>query len=134
MTHKYPVPYKEDQVYFQYDVKDFNRAKKFYEEVLGFEKTWDGGEEAGWVEFALPVGGARVGLNLKREGEIDRGSGTLTLVVEDLDVTKNYFGVKGVDASDIVDVPDMVSYFNIEDTEGNPIQVVSDPRVKSEKQ
>ena len=35
---KYPVPYKKDSVYFQYSVKDFDRAKKFYEEVMGFEK------------------------------------------------------------------------------------------------
>ncbi len=120
-----------DQVYFQYDIKDFSRAKKFYEDILGLEKTWDGGEEAGWVEFALPVSGARVGLNLKREGEISKGSGTLTLVVEDLDVTRSYFQKQGISASEIRDVPDMVSYFNIEDTEGNPIQVVSDPRITS---
>ncbi|OLS20726.1 MAG: hypothetical protein ThorAB25_27900, partial [Candidatus Thorarchaeota archaeon AB_25] len=31
------------------------------------------------------------------------------------------------------DIPDMVSYFNLKDPEGNPIQVVADPRVKSEK-
>ena len=128
---KFPIPYKKDQVYFQYDVKDFKRAKNFYGEILGLEKTWDGGEEAGWVEFALPVTGARVGLNLKREGEIKRGSGVLTLVVEDIATTKEYFEGKSIEASDIVDIPDMVSYFNIEDTEGNPIQVVSDPRVKS---
>jgi len=133
MTDKYPVPYSKDSVYFQYDVKDFNRAKKFYEEILGFEKTWDGGEEAGWAEFALPISGAKLGLNLKKEGELDRGSGTLTLVVDDLDVTKKYLGGKGVEATEIVDIPDMVSYFNIEDTEGNPIQVVADPRVKTEK-
>lgn len=130
---KFPIPYKKDQVYFQYDAKDFKRAKKFYSEILGLEKTWDGGEEAGWVEFALPVTGARVGLNLVREGEIKRGSGVLTLVVEDLDTTKEYFESKSIGATDIVDIPDMVSYFNIEDTEGNPIQVVSDPRVKSDK-
>jgi predicted enzyme related to lactoylglutathione lyase len=133
MTDKYPVPYSKESVYFQYDVKDFNRANRFYEEILGFEKTWDGGEEAGWVEFALPISGAKLGLNLKKEGELDRGSGTLTLVVDDLDVTKKYLGSKGVDASEIVDIPDMVSYFDIEDSEGNPIQVVADPRVKTEK-
>ena len=47
MTDKYPIPYSKESVYFQYDVKDFNRAKKFYGEILGLEKTWDGGEEAG---------------------------------------------------------------------------------------
>ena len=30
--------------------------------------------------------------------------------------------------TDIVDVPDMVSYFNLADSEGNRLQIVSDPR------
>ena len=98
MTDKYPIPYSKESVYFQYDVKDFNRARKFYEEILGFEKIWDGGEEVGWMEFALPITGARLGLNYKPEGEIARGSGTLTLVVDDLVVPKEYlktqFGMK----------------------------------------
>ena len=132
MTDKYPIPYSKESVYFQYDVKDFNRARKFYEETLGFEKTWDGGEEAGWMEFALPITGARLGLNYKREGEIERGSGTLTLVVDDLVVTKEYLKSKKVDSDDIVDIPDMVSYFNFYDSDGNRLQAVADPRVKSE--
>jgi predicted enzyme related to lactoylglutathione lyase len=133
MPVEYPIPYKQDQVYFQYYVKDFNRAKSFYMEVLGFEKVFDGGEEVGWAELALPLTGARLGLNLRREGEIQQSSGTLTLVVEDLDVTREYLIGKGVEATEIEDIPDMVSYFNTEDTEGNSIQIVSDPRVKSEE-
>ncbi len=127
-----PIPYKKDSVFFQYYVKDFERAKKFYSEILGFEKTWDGGEEVGWMQFALPVKGAQLGLNLQREGEVKQGSGTLTLDVEDLETTRNYLTDKGVQADVIVDVPDMVSYFNIIDPDGNKIQIVSDPRVKSE--
>jgi predicted enzyme related to lactoylglutathione lyase len=132
MTNKYPIPYSTETVYFQYDVKDFDRARKFYGDILGLKKTWDGGEEAGWTEFALPITGAQLGLNYKPEGEITRGSGTLTLVVDDLVVTKEYLKSKGIDSDDIVDIPDMVSYFNFEDSESNPIQVVSDSRVKSE--
>ncbi len=128
---KYPFPYKKDSIYFQYQVKDFDRAKKFYEEIMGLEKVWDGGAEVGWAEFALPVEGARLGLNLT-EGEVKKGSGSLTVNVDDLDKTREYFNSKGLSPTDIVDIPDMVSYFNIEDTEGNPIQIVADPRVKSE--
>ena len=130
---KYPIPYKKGSIYFQYSVKDFDRAKKFYSEVLGFEKTWDGGAEAGWAEFALPAKGAMLGLNLLREGEVKHSSGTLTLNVDDIQKTKEYLDGKGLETDDIVDIPDMVSYFNTKDTEGNGIQVVSDPRVKSEK-
>ncbi len=130
---KYPIPYSKESVYFQYAVKDFKRAKTFYSDVLGFEIMYDGGEEVGWAELKLPIEGARLGLNLQREGELKRGSGTLTLVVEDLDGTKKYLESKGMEATDIVDIPDMVSYFNTFDSESNPSQVVSDPRVKSEK-
>jgi len=132
MTDKYPIPYSKESVYFQYNVKDFDRARKFYGEILGFEKIWDGGEEVGWMEFALPIAGSRLGLNYQREGEIKRGSGVLTLVVDDLEVTKKYLAGKKIESDDIVDIPDMVSYFNFHDSEGNPIQAVSDPRVKSE--
>lgn len=132
MTDKYPIPYSKESVYFQYHVKNFDRAREFYGEILGLEKVWDGGEEVGWMEFALPIAGAKLGLNYQREGEIKRGSGVLTLVVDDLEVTKKYLASKNIGSDEIIDVPDMVSYFNTQDSEGNPIQVVSDPRVKSE--
>jgi len=130
---KWPMPYKEGSVYFQYQVKDFDRAKKFYSEIMGFDITWDGGAEVGWAEFALPARGAKLGINLIRDGEHRQGSGTLTLDVDDLDACKTYLESKGLDTSDIMDIPDMVSYFNLKDPEGNPIQVVAEPRVKSEK-
>jgi predicted enzyme related to lactoylglutathione lyase len=130
---KWPMPYRKGSVYFQYQVKDFDRAKKFYSEILGLEITWDGGTEVGWAEFALPAEGARLGINLITTGEHRQGSGTLTMDVEDLDACKTYLSKNGLETSDIVDVPDMVSYFNTKDTEGNPIQFVSEPRVKSEE-
>jgi len=130
---KWPMPYKKGSVYFQYQVKDFDRAKKFYSEIMGFEITWDGSAEVGWTEFELPAKGAKLGINLIREGEHRQGSGTLTMDVTDLVECKTYFESKGIETSDITDIPDMVSYFNLKDPEGNPIQVVADPRVKSEK-
>lgn len=106
--------------------------KKFYTEVLGLEVLWDGGVEVGWVEFGLPVPGARLGLNILREGEVKAGSGTLVPVVHDLEITKKFLESKDVETEDIVDIPDMVSWFNAKDPEGNIIQFVADPRVKSE--
>ncbi|MHA2247788.1 MAG: VOC family protein [Candidatus Hodarchaeales archaeon] len=128
MTKK--IPFKNDSIYFQYNVKDFDRAKKFYTEILGFEIIYDGGSEVGWCELALPVKGAKLGLNLKREGEITLGSGTLTFDVTDLDATKSYLESNNVKTTDITDMPDMVSYFDINDSEGNRIQIVAEPRVK----
>ena len=129
---KWPMPYKKGSVYFQYQVKDFDRAKKFYSEIMGFDITWDGGTEVGWAEFALPAEGARLGINLIREGEPRQGSGTLTMDVEDLDECKTYLQGNGIETTEITDIPNMVSYFNLKDPEGNPIQVVAEPRVKTE--
>ena len=130
---KWPMPYKKGSVYFQYQVKDFDRAKKFYSEVMGFDITWDGRSEIGWAEFALPAEGARLGINLIRDGEHRQGSGTLTMDVEDLAACQTYLGEKGIETTEIIDIPNMVSYFNLKDPEGNPIQVVADPRVKTEE-
>ncbi len=128
MTRK--ISFKEDSIYFQYNVIDFDRAKKFYTKIFGFEITFDGGSEVGWCELALPVKGAKLGLSLKREGEITPGSGTLTFDVADLDTTKSYLESNNIKTTDITDIPDMVSYFNMYDSEGNMIQIVAEPRVK----
>ncbi|MFW9905547.1 MAG: VOC family protein [Candidatus Thorarchaeota archaeon] len=125
------IPFKKDSIYFQYNVKDMDRAKEFYTEIMGFKITWDGGSEVGWCELDLPVEGVKLGLNLKLEGEIINGSGILTIDVADLDITKSYLKNKDVKTTDITDIPDMVSFFDIYDSEGNKIQIVSEPRVKS---
>jgi predicted enzyme related to lactoylglutathione lyase len=57
--------------------------------------------------------------------------GTLTMDVNDLEATKEYLEGKGIETTEIVDIPDMVSYFNIEDSEGNRLQFVSDPRISN---
>ena len=120
----YPIPYRT--VYFQLSVEDLERAKRFYEEVFGLDVVWYMSPEAGWCELQLPGGGSRLGLNAGGKG------GTLTFDVEDLEATKAYLEGKGLETGEIVDVPDMVSYFNTRDTEGNLLQIVSEPRVKSQ--
>ncbi len=120
----YPIPYRT--VYFQLSVEDLERAKRFYEEVFGLDVVWYMSPEAGWCELQLPGGASRLGLNAGGKG------GTLTFDVEDLEATKVYLEGKGLETGEIVDVPDMVSYFNTRDTEGNLLQIVSEPRVKSQ--
>jgi hypothetical protein len=101
---------------------------------MGFELKCDGGIQVGWAEFELPAPGARLGINLIREGvaAFRMGSGTLSMEVEELDSCLAYLKKKGIETSEIIDVPNMISYFNIKDTEGNPIQFVTEPRVKTE--
>ena len=112
-------------------MKDIERAKKFYVETFGFEVAWDGGSEVGWCELNLPVKGTKLGLNLLPEAaSLVPGSGVLTFDVTDLDKAKKLLEEKGVRSDEIIDVPELVSYFNAVDSEGNKIQFVGEPRIK----
>jgi predicted enzyme related to lactoylglutathione lyase len=127
------IPYRKDSVYFQYYVTDFNRARTFYGDVMGFKIAWEMGDDVGWIEYDLPVKGAKLGLSLVTEDKVKHGSAKLTLDVSDIEQMKEYLASKGVTTDAITDVPDMVSFFNINDPDGNPIQIVSEPRVKTEE-
>ena len=123
---QFPLPYKESVV-FEIHVADYNRAKKFYQEILGFKVILDCGPEIGWCELALPVKGSAIGLNLQESGKIAPGSGMLTLEVSNLDEARAYLKSKGVKTRDTVHIPNLVSYFSAYDSEGNMIRFASDP-------
>ena len=96
MTNGNKLPIELRSVYFQLRVKDLLRAKKFYEDLFGFEVTWFMSPKAGWCEFRLPGGDFRLGLNAVQEGEdFDPMWGRLTLDVKDLIATKKYLHEKG---------------------------------------
>ena len=129
MSEKFP--FKTDSIYFQYSVKDIERAKKFYVETFGFEVAWDGGTEVGWCELSLNVEGVKLGLNLlPPEAELVPGSGVLTFELTDLEKGKEMLESKNVKTDEIIDIPEMVSYFNAQDSEGNKIQFVGEPRLQ----
>ena len=123
-------PMKVTTVYFQVNVGDMERAKRFYSDVLGLEVVFAPPPEAGWCEMQLPGGAPRLGLNLPAEGSETSRSGRMMMEVEDIEGAKAYLEGRGVETSDYTDIPGMVTYFYIEDTEGNAIQIVSEPRVK----
>jgi predicted enzyme related to lactoylglutathione lyase len=124
-------PIQFERMYFQLKVNDLERAKKFYEEIFGFEVSWYISPDVGWCELDLPGGTSRLGLNTTEDGEdILPDSGTFTIEVKNLEESKTYLEKKGVETSEITDIPGMVSYFNITDSEGNRVQVVSSPRIE----
>ena len=45
----YPIEFsKEDDIFYvSIDVSDFDRAKKFYQDIFNFEITFDAGNEVG---------------------------------------------------------------------------------------
>ena len=125
-------PIKVDKMYFQLKVVDLERAKKFYEDIFGFKIEWYEDPEAGWCEFNLPGGNPRLGLNLIEEGDIAPDSGVFTIQVLNLEETKEYLEDNGIKTTDIVDIPNMVSFFDITDSEGNHVQIVANPRLIDE--
>jgi catechol 2,3-dioxygenase-like lactoylglutathione lyase family enzyme len=94
------IDYKKDhQAYFILNVTDLQKAKDFYADIFGFEVLFDykkAGltEEFGWVELSLPFHGARLGLNLIREGRVMHGSCQLCFYVTDINATRDYIEQK----------------------------------------
>ena len=133
MTKKYPFEFSkgEDIFYVSLDVADFDRAKKFYQDIFNFEITFDAGKEVGWCELELPVKGIKIGLNYSENKEVKPGSTSLGICVEDIEATKQYLDSKSVYTTKIRDVPDLVSLFDMKDSEGNLIQFIGKPRITS---
>jgi predicted enzyme related to lactoylglutathione lyase len=130
MSQKKKSPIIFDRMIFQIKVRDIERAKNFYEEIFGFENIWYEGSEIGWTEFNLPGDSPHLGLNSVEEGEeFEMDSGVFTIQVKNLVETRNFLKKNGIETSEITDIPDMVSYFNMTDPEGNRVQIVSDPRI-----
>ena len=108
-------PISVGTVYFKIDVKDMERAKKFYSDTFNLDIVFAPPPEVGWCELQLPGGAPKLGLNLLEEGEFKPRAGMLMMEVE---------------TSDYTDLPGIVTYFYIKDSEGNRIQIVSEPKVK----
>ena len=66
---------------------------------------------------------------MEKDHEYLPNSGVLTFNVPDLEATKKYLEGKNIETTETVDIPKMVSYFNIKDSEGNSIQIISEPRI-----
>ena len=135
MTKTYPFEFSkgEDVFYISMDVADFDRAKKFYQDIFNFEITFDAGKEVGWCELELPVKGIKLGLSYNENKEVKPGSTTMAISVEDIEATKKYLDSKSVYTTEIRDLPDLVSLFDMKDSEGNLIQFIGKPRITSKK-
>jgi catechol 2,3-dioxygenase-like lactoylglutathione lyase family enzyme len=99
---------KNNQVYFILNVTDLQIAKDFFEDIFDFKvlfdyKTAGLDEEMGWMELSLPCQGARLGLNLIREGQVIQGSGQLCFYVKDVNATREFIEQNGITTDDVTD-------------------------------
>jgi predicted enzyme related to lactoylglutathione lyase len=108
------------------DVVNWDAAKKFYSEVLGWPLAY-GDDNVGWYEWGVD-NQAHVSINRWRgpaPAPAHAGATTLILAVDDAPATTTALRAKGVKCDDVVTIPGIVTYGGFYDPEGNRIQFVS---------
>lgn len=123
--------YEKDLIYYHLFALDFPKMKDFYQNVLEFPIAGEAPPEFGWCDLYLPVPGARIGL-FKTDKTLanDNAAPSLNVPVKDLEQSHKLLKEKGINVSDIIDVPTQISMFDFRDPEGNRISFVGTPRIK----
>jgi predicted enzyme related to lactoylglutathione lyase len=108
-----------------YPVKNHDRARAFYEQVLGLQRG-SASRDGVWTEYDLPGGGC-LALFRHPDHPVDQSAPELredgacvAIEVEDLDAARTKLGSAGVTMRDMVHSP-VCRMTTIFDTEGNPI-------------
>ena len=112
-----------------YLVADWQRAKHFYADTLGLPVAAFMGDEVGWMEFG-EKDGVHLAINLLADGSpVPTGSsgGTAVFEVPDAYQAIAELRAKGVRCEDVVPIPQMVTYANFYDPDGNRLQVAGPP-------
>lgn len=109
-----------------YPVKNWEAAKKFYGETLGLPVAWFMGDQVGWIQYGDDRG-AQLALSMMREGDpLPKNNGIVAIYdVDDVNQAVTELRAKGVRCDDPITVPQMVTYANIYDPDGNRIQLVN---------
>jgi len=105
-----------DTLMFEYDVHDMRRSVAWYQEVLGLEVVYTGGDCH--TEFALPLPGARLALSLTDNEKIIEKAARLFLRTDDLAAVESRLKALGVNIR-LQEVDGVVSVLWVEDCEGN---------------
>jgi catechol 2,3-dioxygenase-like lactoylglutathione lyase family enzyme len=106
-----------------YDVSDWERAKRFYDDVLGWPVAWSS-DEFGWREYGADDT-THISINKLRGSEPKRSQGGGALVVFSVDNANQVTAAlraKGVKCDDPVTVPGVVKYGAFYDPDGNKLQ------------
>lgn len=122
----------KDLGYISYDVTDWQRSKKFYGETLGLPVAAFINDEVGWMEFGKK-GETHLAISQWRgPGPLPpRGGGGIAIYsVEDAYATIKELRRRGVRCDDVVAIPEMVTYANFYDPDGNTLQVAGPPPAK----
>lgn len=104
-------------------VTDFDAARRWYTEKLGFEEMY-AVEEVGWAEFQTPLGGATIGLNRLEGTHPGTDSATITFGVQDIDAARAELERRGVAFDGPTnEIPGMVKLASFRDPDGNSLML-----------
>lgn len=104
------------------NVGDEARAKKFYGETLGLQKTF---EMPGWAEFSHAQQSAAIGLAAPRPEGADQEKGaTIVLKVDNIDAARKELSARGVKfEGETEEYPGVVRIATFRDPFGNRLQL-----------
>jgi len=112
------VPFDYDrQLVISVNVSDFQKAKDWYREVLGFEVVYELAE-FGWGEVQTPWNGVTIGLG--QTEELKQGGTTPTFGVKDIAAARAYLDSHDVRFDgDTYEIDGMVKLCTFYDPDGN---------------
>lgn len=100
-----------------YRVRDLDRARAFYRDVLGFEEVFVDFDD-GWSR--LTHGDMEIAL---AEGEPDESGGVAAVDVEDVKSDAERLRAKGVDVGVVFELHGQIRLVDVFDPDGNRIQL-----------
>ncbi|NQV49198.1 MAG: VOC family protein [Candidatus Marinimicrobia bacterium] len=107
-----------DLVWFP--VVDFERAKKFYQEDLGFELVLED-EDSKWAEFQISPG-AKIAIHGVKATNANP-VGALVLDVENIEKSELTLAGKGIKLFNKEEIPGLAKLASFNDPDGNVIQL-----------
>ena len=126
--------YFNGKIFINYGALDLKKTIDFYQNALKFEpsdfsKTGPDPQEIGLFEFQLPSKGAILTI-FKTSTDKFTVSDNLVIMVENITSLREVLTKKQISATEIKDVPNLLSFFTIKDPDGNTIMFMSEPRTK----
>jgi predicted enzyme related to lactoylglutathione lyase len=111
-----------------YPVMNWQQAKKFYGETLGLPVAAFMGDEVGWMEFG-EKDGTHLAISLWTDSTPPSREGGATVIfsVDDAYKAIEELRRRGVKCENVVAIPNMVTYANFFDPEGNRLQLAGPP-------
>lgn len=115
--------FKNVNVAYHY-VKDWERAKKWYDEILGWPVAYSD-DNIGWREYGMENAThiAIQKITPDDQGEPGVGS-TITLLVDSVEKTLAWLKGKGVKIDEILLIPGVIKIGTFYDPDGNRMQMV----------